>query len=631
MNYEKKFSIFFASMLTAFALIMQVAYSDYDDGMQAWNENRFQDAVSEWMESAESGDGRSMLALGKAYARGLGVLRNFTEAHKWYNLAASRGITEAADECDALETKMTSDERSRAEELASQWQQAQTDVGSPTASETPPDKSTVESTEVELTSRAAVREAQSLLAELGYQPGPADGFWGPKTGIAYRHFLIDQNLPESDVLTEASLYALRETAGRSTEITSDDGQVPAQAPQQISSTTIREAQTLLALLGYNPGPADGAWGRNSVRAYQSFLRDNNLPIADVLTTDSILAIREVAGLSGVSTPVNSQPSTQQDESGELPSFIFGDSGQETEATENYSDSGSTDYQSSESTVSKEQPSTVEVDQTDAAQTLMTILSLIAGEDLEITAQSNQENSKFENLLGRTPSTTAEDENGWTDLHWAAALNLPGTVKKLVLAGMSVNLSMKADQNQFSSALRRKLAQVNSAEYIAQHIQAVGRVGASPLHIAALMNSQEAANMLIDQGARVNQTTIMNETPLFYAISGVSIEIAQKLIFHNADINLSDFYGYSPLHMSAYRNSADALILLLENGANIEALTRRDWTPLHVAAWTNSREAARELIARGADLSATTDRNLTPLDLASDENHTKMVRLLLLGF
>ena len=188
MNYERNLSIIFASMFTAFALFMQVAYSDYEDGEQAWNENRFQDAVSEWMESAKSGDGRSMLALGKAYARGLGVLRNLTEAHKWYNLAASRGIAEAADERDALEGKMTGDERTRAEELASQWQQAQTDIGSPPAAETPPEESTVESTEVKLTSRTAIREAQSLLAELGYQPGPADGIWGTKTGVAFPVF-----------------------------------------------------------------------------------------------------------------------------------------------------------------------------------------------------------------------------------------------------------------------------------------------------------------------------------------------------------------------------------------------------------------------------------------------------------
>ena len=631
MNYEWNLSIIFASMFTALALTMQVAYGDYEDGVQAWNENRFQDAVSEWVESAETGNGRSMLALGKAYARGLGVLRNLVEAHKWYNLAASRGIADAADERDALEAKMTGDERARAEELASQWQQAQTDVGSPPTSEELPEESNVESTDIVLTSRAAIRETQSLLAELGYQPGPADGLWGPKTGVAFRSFLVDQNLPESDVLTEASLSALREAAGRPTEIASDVGQTPAQASQQISSDTIREAQSLLALLGYNPGPADGSWGPNSVRAYQSFLRDNNLPIADVLTTDSILAIREVAGLTAVSTPVTSQPSTQQDESGELPSFIFGESGQETETADNYSDSGSTGNQSTQSTVISEQPSTIEAGEPDAAQTLMTILSILAGEDLEFTDQSNQEISKFENLLGRTPSTIAEDENGWTDLHWAAALNLPETVKKLVQAGMSVDISMKADQKQFSIALRQKLVQVKSAEYIAQHIREVGRVGASPLHIAALMNSQEAAQMLIDQGARVNQTTIMNETPLFYAISGMSIEIAQNLIAHNADVNLNDFVGFSPLHMSAYRNSANALILLLENGANIEALTRRNWTPLHVAAWTNSREAARVLIARGANLSATTDRNLTPLDLASDANHTNMVRLLLLGF
>ena len=76
--------------------------------------------------------------------------------------------------------------------------------------------------------------------------------------------------------------------------------------------------------------------------------------------------------------------------------------------------------------------------------------------MEITAQSNQEIRKFENLLGRAPSTIAEDENGWTDLHWAAALNLPETVKRLVQAGMSVNISMKADQIQFSTCVASKI-------------------------------------------------------------------------------------------------------------------------------------------------------------------------------
>ncbi|MDE0275523.1 MAG: hypothetical protein OYH76_06480 [Defluviicoccus sp.] len=39
--------------------------------------------------------------------------------------------------------------------------------------------------------------------------------------------------------------------------------------------------------------------------------------------------------------------------------------------------------------------------------------------------------KLREVLGRSLSPTAADENGWTDLHWAAALNLPELAKSLV--------------------------------------------------------------------------------------------------------------------------------------------------------------------------------------------------------
>ena len=41
-------------------------------------------------------------------------------------------------------------------------------------------------------------------------------------------------------------------------------------------------------------------------------------------------------------------------------------------------------------------------------------------------------------LGREFSPDAVGENGWTDLHWAAALDLPGLAKELVERGMEVD-------------------------------------------------------------------------------------------------------------------------------------------------------------------------------------------------
>lgn len=97
------------------------AHADYDQGMRAWESGNFREAISEWMRDADSEDGRAMLAIGRAYRQGLGVLQNFVEAYKWFNLAASRGISEAIKERDEMATEMTVSERSEARTLARQW------------------------------------------------------------------------------------------------------------------------------------------------------------------------------------------------------------------------------------------------------------------------------------------------------------------------------------------------------------------------------------------------------------------------------------------------------------------------------------------------------------------------------
>ena len=138
--------------------------------------------------------------------------------------------------------------------------------------------------------RAAVREAQELLAVLGYAPGPADGVWGRRSSKAYAAFLEDAGLPAGNALTPEGFLALRSAAGRE-----EDDPEPASIALRPPRAAVLEAQELLALLGYEPGPADGAWGRRSNRAYAEFLRDVNLPPADALTPDGLLALRSAAG------------------------------------------------------------------------------------------------------------------------------------------------------------------------------------------------------------------------------------------------------------------------------------------------------------------------------------------------
>ena len=175
--------------------------ADYADGQRAWDAGRHSEALREWQAAANVGDAKAMLALGRLYVQGLGVPQNYVQAHMWFSLAASRFEAEAVKERDALAARMSSEQVAEAQKQAAVWQPGETQ---PAASATkkpagpPPPK--------------AIREAQELLAALGYEPDPPEGQWGERTAQAYQAFVRDANLPKTDTLTPAALKAMRASA-----------------------------------------------------------------------------------------------------------------------------------------------------------------------------------------------------------------------------------------------------------------------------------------------------------------------------------------------------------------------------------------------------------------------------------
>ena len=171
-----------------------MAYADYEDGQRAWDAGRHSEALGEWQAAANASDAKAMLALGRLYVQGLGAPQSYVQAHMWFNLAASRGEAEAVTERDALAGRMAPEQVAEAQKLAAAWQPqvAKAPAGSP-----PP---------------KAIREAQQLLAALGYEPDPPDGQWGERTAQAYQAFVRDANLPMTDTLTPAALKAMRTRA-----------------------------------------------------------------------------------------------------------------------------------------------------------------------------------------------------------------------------------------------------------------------------------------------------------------------------------------------------------------------------------------------------------------------------------
>ena len=144
-----------------------------------------------------------LLALGRLYLKGVGVPQYYILAHMWFNLAASRGEMEALKERNALAAKMTAAERAEAQKRAREWRLG----GGPKAVST-------KRSPTSLPPARAIREAQELLAALGYKPGPVDGKWGARSATAYAAFLRHAGLPPGDMLTPKGLRAMRDLAKR---------------------------------------------------------------------------------------------------------------------------------------------------------------------------------------------------------------------------------------------------------------------------------------------------------------------------------------------------------------------------------------------------------------------------------
>ncbi|MCY3598232.1 MAG: hypothetical protein OXG71_12445, partial [Rhodospirillales bacterium] len=241
------------------------AGADFEAGQRQLDAGDPAAAIASWRTAAAAGDAGAMLGLGRLYQQGLGVLQDYVEAHKWFNLAASLGDVDGVRERDALAEKMTPQQVAAAQERAAAWQPeavaAAGEMPAQVAGSEPDTPSPVDP-DAPVTplppSEEDIREAQALLGTLGYGPGPADGKWGARSTQAYRAFLRDASMPAADSLSHKALQALREEAARreepqATAAAADSGPASGERTgtgtlQQSTGTSVGE--TVAAVAGF---------------------------------------------------------------------------------------------------------------------------------------------------------------------------------------------------------------------------------------------------------------------------------------------------------------------------------------------------------------------------------------------
>ena len=273
--------------------------------------------------------------------------------------------------------------------------------------------------------------------------------------------------------------------------------------------------------------------------------------------------------------------------------------------------------------------------------------------------------RLSQLLGRPLSATARNEHGWTDLHYAAVLDLPELARRLLAAGAEVDarsylqgmdpevapeLPGRYPPNRQGTSFLDKIAPsdltplhlATSGDVVAvllaggADIHARDSFGNTSLHIAAYHNAGEAAVALLRHGADVHagrgDDSGRPTTPLHNAAHLLNLEVVRVLLNHGADVNRASGFG-TPLHEAAYQSGAAALPVataLLERGADVDARGYDGRTPLHLAAFAEGASVpfVSMLLERGAAADARDDDGNTPLHLAAANSLPAIVAALL---
>ena len=129
-------------------------------------------------------------------------------------------------------------------------------------------------------------------------------------------------------------------------------------------------------------------------------------------------------------------------------------------------------------------------------------------------------------------------------------------------------------------------------------------GATPLHYASKLGSEEMVAILLAAGARADVANRYGVTPLSLACESGSTRVVERLLEAGADPNTAGAGGATVLMTAARTGTVDVIKALLVRGADVNATEdTRGQTALMWAAAEGNVDALQVLIEAGADINA----------------------------
>jgi ankyrin repeat protein len=182
---------------------------------------------------------------------------------------------------------------------------------------------------------------------------------------------------------------------------------------------------------------------------------------------------------------------------------------------------------------------------------------------------------------------------------------------------------------FQAAEDGDVAQLTRAIANGADVNCTNSLGDTPLQLAASRGHKDAAVYLIAHGARAGTRDAHGSTALHAAASLGHDGVITVLLADGADPNARNDEGETPLHCAAQFFKGSVIRTLVAHGADINARDHSGATPLHAAEAVAGRdEAAEALIHCGCRTDIKDCYGYTPLHWAVRKGNTKIARLLL---
>ena len=202
----------------------------------------------------------------------------------------------------------------------------------------------------------------------------------------------------------------------------------------------------------------------------------------------------------------------------------------------------------------------------------------------------------------------KDENGYTILH-KSVFNNDYEITSTIIEEVKKRLGM-------------------NKESLPKFINEKTNDGLTALHYAAYKGNIKLLQLLINNGASVDDVTNLGKNVMHMAAEGNQPSMMIYLISkeHQSPTSV-DENGSTPLHWACYSGAEEAVNFLLNLGADINAQDKEKLTPLHLAVIGDKDKIVLKLLQKNADKNLMNYKKELPIDLARKKNKKKIVLLL----